>query len=60
MNREDVKKLIYEQQTKLSPSKITGAGVGVFALVDIPKDTIIKGCKCFIEFVGKKDEYLFD
>jgi len=60
MNREDVKKLIYEQQTKLAPSKITGAGVGVFALVDIPKDTIIKGCKSFIEFVGKEDEYLFD
>ena len=33
MNREDVKKLIYEQQTKLAPSKITGAGVGVFALL---------------------------
>ena len=60
MNREDVKKLIYEQQTKLVPSKITGAGVGVFALVDIPKDTIIKGCKSFMEFVGKEDEYLFD
>jgi len=60
MNREDVKKLIYEQQTKLAPSKITGAGVGVFALVDIPKDTIIKGCKSFMEFVGKEDEYLFD
>ncbi len=25
MNREDVKKLIYEQQTKLAPSKISGA-----------------------------------
>ena len=60
MNRKDVKKLIYEQQTKLAPSKITGAGVGVFALVDIPKDTIIKGCKSFMEFVGKEDEYLFD
>lgn len=60
MNREDVKKLIYEQQTKLAPSKITGAGVGVFALVDIPKDTIIKGCKSFMEFVRKEDEYLFD
>jgi SET domain-containing protein len=60
MNREDVKKLIYEQQTKLAPSKITGAGVGVFALVDIPKDTIIKGFKSFMEFVGKEDEYLFD
>jgi hypothetical protein len=33
MNREDVKKLIYEQQTKLAPNKITGAGVGVFALL---------------------------
>jgi hypothetical protein len=38
MNREDVKKLIYEQQTKLAPSQIPGAGVGVFAIVQIPKD----------------------
>lgn len=60
MNREDVKKLIYEQQTKLSPSQIPGAGVGVFAIVEIQKDTIIKGCKSFMEFVGKEDEYLFD
>jgi SET domain-containing protein len=60
MNREDVKKLIYEQQTKLSPSQIPGAGVGVFAIVEIQKDTIIKGCKSFMEFIGKEDEYLFD
>ena len=60
MNREDVKKLIYEQQTKLAPSQIPGAGVGVFAIVEIQKDTIIKGCKSFMEFIGKEDEYLFD
>jgi SET domain-containing protein len=60
MNREDIKKLIYEQQTKLAPSQIPGAGVGVFALVNIPKDTLIKGSKAFSDFVRKEDYYLFD
>ena len=54
MNREDVKKLIYEQQTKLAPSQIPGAGVGVFALVDIPKDTSILGCKSFKKYANLK------
>ena len=61
MNREDVKKLIYEQQTKLAPSQIPGAGVGVFAIVKIPKDTLIKGFRHFIEFTGQNEEdFLFD
>lgn len=60
MTRQEIKKLIYEQQTKLAPSKISGAGVGVFAIVEIPKDTLIKGCKSFVEFIGKEDEYLYD
>ena len=60
MTRQEIKKLIYEQQTKLAPSKISGAGVGVFAIVEIPKDTLIKGCKSFAEFIGKEDEYLYD
>ena len=54
MNREDVKKLIYEQQTKLAPSKIPGAGVGVFAIVKISKDTQIKGCKSFKKYANLK------
>ena len=60
MNRNQIKKLIYEQQTKLAPSKIPGAGVGVFALVDIPKDTLIKGCASFIEFTNIKENYVFE
>lgn len=61
MTRQEIKKLIYEQQTKLAPSKISGAGVGVFAIVEIPKDTLIKGSKAFIDFVKKEDDYyLFD
>ena len=59
MKKEDIKKLIYEQQTKLAPSKIPGAGVGVFALVDIPKDTLIKGCKAFMEFAKMESEFIF-
>ena len=54
MNREDVKKLIYEQQTKLAPSQIPGAGVGVFAIVKIPKDTLIKGCTSFKKYANLK------
>ena len=60
MTRQEIKKLIYEQQTKLAPSKISGAGVGVFVIVEIPKDTLIKGCKAFGDFVRKENEYLFD
>lgn len=56
MNREDVKKLIYEQQTKLAPSQIPGAGVGVFAIVKIPKDTLIKGCTSFKNYANLKSE----
>ena len=59
MKKEDIKKLIYEQQTKLAPSKIPGAGVGVFALVDIPKDTLIKGCNAFMEFTKMESEFIF-
>ena len=57
MTRQEIKRLIYEQQTKLAPSKISGAGVGVFAIVEIPKDTLIKGSKAFIDFVRKEDDY---
>lgn len=61
MNREDVKRLIYKHQTKLAPSQIPGAGVGVFALIDIPKDTLIMGFRHFIEFAGQDEEdFLFD
>ena len=59
MNRADIKKLILEQQTKLGVSTIAGAGVGVFALVDIPKDALIKGCRAFKEFCGSPDDFEF-
>jgi SET domain-containing protein len=59
MTKQEIKKLIYEQQTKLAPSTIPGAGVGVFALVDIPKDTLIKGCKAFMEFCNMETEFEF-
>ena len=60
MNRDEIKRMIYAQQTKLAPSKIPGAGVGVFAIVEIPKDTVIQGCKAFSDFVGNEDGYVFD
>lgn len=60
MNREEIKRLIYEQQTRLAPSKVPGAGVGVFALIDIPKDTLIKGCKSFMEFANLEKECVFE
>jgi SET domain-containing protein len=60
MKREQIKKLIYNQQTRLAPSKIFGAGVGVFALVNIPKDTLILGCRDFKKFIKETEEYLFD
>jgi hypothetical protein len=60
MNRDQVKKLICEQQTRLAPSKIPGAGVGVFALVDIPKDTLILGCRDFKNFIGQSEGFLFE
>jgi len=56
MNREEVKKLIYKQQTKLAPSLIPGAGVGVFAIVEIPKDTLIKGASSFVEYANLKND----
>lgn len=59
MEKEKIKNLIFEQQTKLGVSTIAGAGVGVFALVDIPKDTLIKGCKAFMEFCKMESEYNF-
>jgi len=59
MTKQEIKKLIYEQQTKLAPSTINGAGVGVFALVDIAKDTLIKGCKAFMEFCNMETEFEF-
>ena len=60
MNRDLVKKYIYNHQTKLAPSQIPGAGVGVFALIDIPKDTLILGCRDFMKFIGQTDDCLFD
>ena len=60
MTKQQIKKLIYEQQTKLAPSKITGAGVGVFAIIDIPKDTLIKGCQAFMDFLGREQEHYFN
>jgi hypothetical protein len=60
MTKQQIKKLIYEQQTKLAPSKIEGAGVGVFAIVDIPRDTLIKGCQDFMDFLGRKQEHYFE
>jgi hypothetical protein len=56
---EEIKKLILEQQTKLGVSNIPGAGVGVFALVDIPKDTLIKGCRAFREFCSTQPDFEF-
>jgi len=56
MNREEVKKLIYKQQTKLAPSLIPGAGVGVFAIVEIPKDTLIKGASSFTKYTNLKSD----
>jgi len=56
MNREEVKKLIYKQQTKLAPSLIPGAGVGVFAIVEIPKDTLIKGASSFTKYANLKSD----
>lgn len=60
MTKEQIKRLIYEQQTKLAPSNIPGAGIGVFAIVDIPKDTLIKGCREFQKFLGREEEHYFD
>jgi hypothetical protein len=59
MNKADIKKLILEQQTKLGVSNIAGAGVGLFALVDIPKDTLIKGCRAFGEFCNTLPDFEF-
>lgn len=60
MNRDEIKRMIYAQQTKLAPSKIPGAGVGVFAIVEIPKDTLLQGGQAFSDFVGDEREYVFD
>ena len=39
--REEIIKSVYELKYKLAPSLIPGAGVGLFALVDIPADTYV-------------------
>ena len=57
-DNQHIIKLIREQQTKLAPSLIPGAGVGVFALVDIPKDTQIKGASAFREYTGIQHYYV--
>lgn len=60
MNRDEIKKLIYGTQIKLAPSNIPGAGVGVFAIVEIPKDTLLQGCRAFGNMVGNEDGHVFD
>lgn len=40
-NRDQILNSIRDLKTCLKPSTIPGAGVGVFSLVDIPKDTLI-------------------
>ena len=39
--RDEILESINSLKVKLAPSKIDGAGVGLFAIVDIPKDTLI-------------------
>lgn len=60
MDLNKIKKYIYSQKTKLAPSKIKGAGIGLFALVDIPKDTLLSGHKEFMQFINEKEDCMFD
>jgi hypothetical protein len=51
-NRDQILNSIRNLKTYLKPSTIPGAGVGVFSLVDIPKDTLIFN-------VERDDDYFF-
>ena len=51
-NRNQILNSIRNLKTCLKPSTINGAGVGVFSLVDIPKDTLIFE-------VERKDDHFF-
>jgi hypothetical protein len=51
-NRDQILNSIRDLKTCLKPSTIPGAGVGVFSLVDIPKDTLIFN-------VERDDDYFF-
>lgn len=50
--RDEILNSIRNLKTCLKPSTISGAGVGVFSLVDIPKDTLIFE-------VDRNDDYFF-
>jgi hypothetical protein len=50
--RDQILDSIRNLKTCLKPSAIPGAGVGVFSLVDIAKDSLIFD-------VERKDDYLF-
>jgi hypothetical protein len=52
-NRSQILNSIKNLKTYLKPSAIPGAGVGVFALIDIPKDTLIFE-------VERTDDYFFE
>jgi hypothetical protein len=52
-NRSEILNSIKNLKTYLKPSAIPGAGVGVFALIDIPKDTLIFE-------VERTDDYFFE
>lgn len=51
-SRDQILNSIKTLKTHLKPSTIPGAGIGVFSLVDIPKDTLIFEVK-------RKDDYFF-
>lgn len=51
-SRDQILNSIRTLKTCLKPSTIPGAGVGVFSLVDIPKDTLIFD-------VNRDDDYFF-
>jgi hypothetical protein len=51
-NRDQILNSIRDLKTCLKPSTIPGAGVGVFSLVDISKDTLIFNIK-------RDDDYFF-
>ena len=51
-SRDQILNSIKDLKTCLKPSTIPGAGVGVFSLVDIPKDTLIFD-------VNRSDDFFF-
>lgn len=51
-SRDQILNSIKTLKTHLKPSTIPGAGIGVFSLVDIPKDTLIFEVK-------REDDYFF-